>query len=94
MVQIITKMDFSHLKIVAEQWRLPFSAPDARIGLDQLVEHLLTNDLILEIREVLTDKEKEALLWLDSLDGKEPWIQFTRLLRFRQVQHFRRTRRL
>jgi len=80
----LSKMDFSHLKIVAEQWRLPFSAPDARIGLDQLVEHLLASDLILEIREVLTDKEKEALLWLDSLDGKEPWIQFTR--RFGEVR--------
>ncbi|MEE9599723.1 MAG: hypothetical protein V3V66_04600, partial [Anaerolineales bacterium] len=74
----LSKMDFSYLKIVAEQWRLPFSAPNARIGLDQLVEHILATDLILEIREVLTDKEKEVLLWLDSLDGKEPWIQFTR----------------
>lgn len=80
----LSKMDFSHLKIVAEQWRLPFSASDARSGLDQLVDHLLANDLILEIREVLTDKEKEALLWLDSLDGKEPWIQFTR--RFGEIR--------
>ena len=80
----LSKMDFSHLKIVAEQWRLPFSASDARSGLDQLVDHLLANDLILEISEDLTDKEKEALLWLDSLDGKEPWIQFTR--RFGEIR--------
>ena len=80
----LSKMDFSHLKIVAEQWRLPFSAPDAQIGLDQLVEQLLVSDLIMEIREVLTDKEKEALVWLDTLDGKEPWIQFTR--RFGEIR--------
>jgi hypothetical protein len=77
-------MDYNHLKIVAEKWRLPFTAPDAREGVKQLVEHLLDFETLQEILETLTSPEKEALLWLDSLDGKEPWPHFIR--RFGEVR--------
>jgi hypothetical protein len=77
-------MDFNQLKIVAEKWRLPFSAPDAREGVNQLIDHLLDFGALQEILETLTTPEKEALLWLDSLDGKEPWTQFAR--RFGEVR--------
>lgn len=80
----LSKMDYNHLKIVAEKWRLPFTAPDAREGVKQLVEHLLDFETLQEILETLTSPEKEALLWLDSLDGKEPWPHFTR--RFGEVR--------
>lgn len=80
----LSKMDYNHLKIVAEKWRLPFTAPDAREGVKQLVEHLLDFETLQEIMETLTSPEKEALLWLDSLDGKEPWPHFIR--RFGEVR--------
>ncbi len=80
----LSRMDFNQLKIVAEKWRLPFSAPDAREGVNQLVDHLLDFGALQEILETLTSPEKEALLWLDSLDGKDPWPHFTR--RFGEVR--------
>jgi len=79
-----SKMDFNQLKIVAEKWGLPFSAPDAREGVNQLIDHLLDFGALQEILETLTTPEKEALLWLDSVDGKEPWTHFTR--RFGEVR--------
>ena len=80
----LSRMDFNQLKVVAEKWRLPFSAPDAREGVNQLVDHLLDFGVLQEILETLTSPEKEALLWLDSLGGKEPWPHFTR--RFGEVR--------
>ncbi len=74
----LSRMDFNQLKIVAEKWKLPFSAPDAREGVNQLVAHLLDFGVLQETLETLTSLEKEALLWLDSMDGKEPWPHFTR----------------
>lgn len=80
----LSRMDFNQLKIVAEKWKLPFSAPDAREGVNQLVDHLLDLGVLEEILDTLTSPEKEALLWLDSLEGKEPWPHFTR--RFGEVR--------
>jgi len=80
----LSRMDFNQLKIVAGKWKLPFSAPDAREGVNQLIDHLLDFRNLQEILDTLTSPEKEALLWLDSLDGKEPWPHFTR--RFGEVR--------
>jgi len=80
----LSRMDFNQLEIVAEKWGLPFSAPDAREGVNQLIDHLLDFGALQEILETLTTPEKEALLWLDSLDGKEPWTQFAR--RFGEIR--------
>ncbi len=80
----LSRMDFNQLEIVAEKWKLPFSAPDAGEGVNQLVDHLLDFGVLREILETLTSLEKEALLWLDSLGGKEPWPHFTR--RFGEVR--------
>ncbi|MGB2964069.1 MAG: hypothetical protein WBB69_08785 [Anaerolineales bacterium] len=80
----LSKMDFNHLKIIAEKWRLPFSAPDVREGLNQLVALLLDNKNLKEIPEILSPQEKEVLLWLDLQGGKEPWSHFSR--RFGEVR--------
>jgi len=80
----LSRLDFNQLKIVAEKWRLPFSAADAREGVNQLIDHLLDFGALQEILETLTSPEKEALLWLNSLDGKEPWLHFTR--RFGEIR--------
>ncbi len=80
----LSRLDFNQLKIVAEKWGLPFSAADAREGVNQLIDHLLDFGALQEILETLTSPEKEALLWLNSLDGKEPWLHFTR--RFGEIR--------
>ncbi len=74
----LSRMDFNHLKIVAEKWRLPFSAPDAREGLNQLVDQMLNPDLHQRIREVLSSQELEALKWLDAQGGREQWSHYIR----------------
>ncbi len=72
------RSEFSYLKAVAESWGLPFNAPDARQGVDQLAEVLLASDLLLGIKEILSKEELQALLWLDQQGGRAPWDQFTR----------------
>jgi hypothetical protein len=72
------KSDLSYLKFVAEKWDLPFSAPDARQGVDQLTESLLDSGVLLKVDELLTQEEKDALIWLDHQGGKADWDQFTR----------------
>ncbi len=80
----LSRMDFNQLKIVAEKWRMPFSALDVREGVNQLIDHLLDFGVLQVILETLTSPEKEALMWLDSQGGKEPWPHFTR--RFGEVR--------
>lgn len=72
------KSDLSYLKIVADQWELVFSAPDARQGVDQLAQRLLESDVLLEVDGILTEGEREALIWLDGQGGRAPWDQFIR----------------
>jgi len=77
--QSLIKADFSHLKAVAEKWEIsPFDPPDARSGLEQLVEALLNSDLSSRIAEILEREETEALLWLDARGGREHWDHFSR----------------
>ncbi len=76
--QSLIKSEFSYLKAVAEKWELPFTAPDARQGLDQLVESLLVSDKLTNLDLILTAKEKEALIWLDDRQGREVWDHFRR----------------
>jgi len=60
--QSLIKADFSHLKAVAEKWEIsPFDPPDARSGLEQLVEALLNSDLSSRIAEILAS----ALIWIE-----------------------------
>ncbi len=76
--QSLIKSEFSHLKVVAEKWELPFNAPDARQGLDLLVDSLFASDKLADLENILSGEEAEALIWLDDRDGREVWSQFTR----------------
>jgi len=80
----LIKSEYSYLKIVAERWGFPFSAPDARRGVDQLVHSLLEGDFLESAAENLDKDEWEALVWLDNLGGRSPWDHFTR--RFGEVR--------
>jgi hypothetical protein len=76
--QSLLKADFSHLKAVAAKWNLPFTAPDARVGLKQLVSGILNPGFISLIPDILTEEEREALLWLDARGGKELRDRYSR----------------
>jgi hypothetical protein len=76
--QSLIKSEFSYLKVVAEKWKLPFDAPDARQGLDLLVERLLASKKLADLKNILSPKGIEALVYLDDREGREIWDHFTR----------------
>ncbi|RLD01406.1 MAG: hypothetical protein DRI65_15640 [Chloroflexota bacterium] len=76
--QSLIKSEFSHLKVVAEKWELPFDAPDARQGLDLLVDSLFASQKLAELDNILTVDEVQALVWLDDRDGRDVWDHFAR----------------
>lgn len=80
----LLKSEYSYLKIIAEKWGFPFTAADAREGIDQVSEALLAEDNLAEIAEILTPQEQEVLVWLDDQSGKVPWDHITR--RFGEVR--------
>ncbi len=82
--QSLIKSEFSHLKVVAEKWELPFDAPDARQGLDLLVGALFTSKKLANLKNILSAEEIEALVWLDDRNGRESWDHFTR--RFGEIR--------
>ena len=76
--QSLIKSEFSHLKVVAEKWELPFDAPDARQGLDLLVDSLFASQKLAELDNILTVDKVQALVWLDDRDGRDVWDHFAR----------------
>jgi hypothetical protein len=76
--QSLSKADLGHLKVVAEGWGLNLTAPDARGALTQLVDHLHGSEILNDLRKVLSLKDQEALLWLDTQGGKALWDHFSR----------------
>jgi hypothetical protein len=76
--QSLLNSEFSYLKAVAEKWGLPFDVPDARQGLETLVESLLDPQTHSDLENTLTKEEKEALVWLDDRGGRESWDHFRR----------------
>lgn len=76
--QSLIKSEFSFLKVIAEKWELPFDAPDARQGLDLLVDTLFASNKLAELENILSEDEKKALIWLDDRNGRETWDHFTR----------------
>ncbi len=76
--QSLIKSEFSHLKVVAEKWELPFDAPDGHQGLDLLVDSLFASQKLAELDNILTADEVQALVWLDNRDGRDVWDHFAR----------------
>ena len=76
--QSLIKSEFSYLKVVAEKWGLSFKAPDARQGLDLLVDSLFASHKLEDLENILSPEEIEALIWLDDRNGREIWDHFTR----------------
>ena len=82
--QSLIKSEFSHLKVVAEKWELPFDAPDARQGIDLLVGALFASKKLVDLKNILSAEEIDALVWLDDRNGRESWDHFTR--RFGEIR--------
>ena len=59
--QSLIKADFSHIKVVAEQWGLNLTAPNARQGLTQLVDNLLGSEFLNDLRNLLSEKDQEGI---------------------------------
>ena len=76
--QSLLNAEFSFLKVVAEKWGLPFDVPEARQGLETLVNALLDPELHSKLESLLPKEEREALVWLDDQGGREVWDHFRR----------------
>jgi len=74
----LLKSEFSYLRIVAEKWGFPFTAPDIREGIDQVADAMLGGNILAGVAEILDPKEQEALIWLDNQGGRSSWDHFAR----------------
>jgi len=74
----LTRLDFSQLKIIAENWAVELSAGDARQAAAELEEHLLNPDRFQVGLEGLPDEARQALSWLEEENGRRPWSHFVR----------------
>lgn len=74
----LLKSEYSYLRIIAEKWGFPFTAPDVREGIDQVSDALLGGDVLAGVAELLDPDEKDALIWLDSQGGRASWDHFAR----------------
>ena len=80
----LSNFDLHHLQIVGEKWGIHLIAPDARQGLIELADYLLTPAVLKKGIESLSKTESKALQRLESQEGKEPWDHFSR--RFGEVR--------
>ena len=78
LIQSLQGRDLGHLRIVAELWRVPFDAPDARVGLRRLAVLLLDAVVIQEMLQGLPSGARQALDDLLQNDGRLTWTLFTR----------------
>lgn len=74
----LLKSEFSYLRIIAEKWGFPFTAPDVREGIDQVSEALLNGGILTGLAEILEPDQINALTWLDNQGGRAAWDHFTR----------------
>lgn len=78
LVQSLQGKDLGHLRIIAQLWGGELKAPDARRGLQQLTQVLLSRKYLLAVLEGLAPAALEA--WNDLLEqqGRLPWALFLR----------------
>jgi hypothetical protein len=82
--QSLQGRDLGHLRIVAQLWGLDFSAPDARIGRQRLVDLLLAAGAAQGAIAELPAEARAALEDLIEHEGRLPFPLFTR--RYGQVR--------
>jgi hypothetical protein len=70
--------DLGHYKIISMLWGIDFQAPDAKVGLPELVALLSNVDLMTEVIDGLPETAKQALNDLVRHNGKIPWALFAR----------------
>jgi hypothetical protein len=83
--------DLGFFNMVANAWRLEFSAPDARAALPLLQRSLLDAKLLNEVVAALPSEARSALQTLHENDGRLPWPVFAR--RFGEVRQMGAARR-
>lgn len=70
--------DLSHLRIIADTWRLELAAPDVKTALSELCPLLLDAQRIQDDLDILDKGVSTALNDLVKNNGRLPWKQFTR----------------
>ncbi len=83
--------DLSFLRIVAAQWGLELTAPDAVAASVELAEALCDAELLEEVVEALPAEGRAALDALVAENGRITWVNFTR--RFGDVREMGAARR-
>ncbi len=76
--QSLKGKDLGHYKIVADLWRIDFSAPDAKAGFDLLISSLPDKHRLREVVESLPQNAKQALSDLIQNGGSLPAAHFWR----------------
>lgn len=70
--------DLGHLRILAENWHIELTSPDARSAIPELVSKLLDRNLVLELVSTLPDDARLALDDLIHNHGRLPWALFSK----------------
>lgn len=76
--QSLEGKDLGHIQIVAELWGVELQAQDVLDAISQLDPALLKSDLVEEIIEALPRTVQNAIINLQTENGRIPWSQFTR----------------
>jgi len=78
LAQSLGNYDLGYLHIVAEAWRIDYSAQDLQLGLNILIPQLLDESRLNEILENLPGEAQSALEDLLDSEGRMTWPLFTR----------------
>lgn len=89
--QSLQGRDLGYFRIVANFWEIEFDAPDARVGLQRLVEKLDDAELLTGVVAALPQTARTALDALLNQEGRMSWALFTR--RFGQLREMGIARR-
>ena len=76
--QSLQKFDAGHLQIIAELWGLDLSIRETDAAAKELCGFLLAPDLLAEIVDSLSPRDRKALQALQAKSGRMPWAEFTR----------------
>jgi hypothetical protein len=82
--QSLQGRDLGHLRIVAQSWGIELNAPDARIGLQRLLQAMLERRAVHDMVEALPAEAHAALNDLLFHEGRLSWPLFAR--RYGQVR--------
>lgn len=76
--QVFEGHDLGFLRIVASNWGIELTAPDAATGAPILIKAMSNRELALEVLETFPEEARDALAELLAHEGRLSWTIFTR----------------